>query len=52
MREYNVFDGTYPFENLIGQVSVPVQEEPDAEAALALDAAVHLFGGHPVVAPQ
>lgn len=51
MRKFNVFDGTYPFEQLLGTVEVPMQEEPEAEAALALHAAVQQFGGHPVVAP-
>ena len=48
-RTFMVYDGTYPFKNVIGTVEVSQQETPEEEASLALLAAVKQYGGHPVV---
>ena len=49
MTEYLVSDGVYPFDNIIGLVSVPMNEDAEAEAAYALSEAIRVYGGHPTV---
>jgi len=46
---YHVAAGEYPFDNIIGLVDVPMQEDREAEAASALREAIRIYGGHPVV---
>lgn len=50
-KTYLVYDGTYPFKNVIGDVVVGHQDIPEEEAALALAEAIYQYGGHPVVEP-
>lgn len=51
MKNYLVYDGTYPFKDIIGTVTVPPHDDKEVEASMALNAAIQEFGGHPVVEP-
>lgn len=44
MSEYVVSDGVYPFDNIIGLVTVPRQLVPEEEAASALREAIRVYG--------
>jgi hypothetical protein len=50
-KTFMVYEGTYPFRDVIGTVEVQPQETPEQEASLALLEAVRTHGGHPVVEP-
>ncbi len=51
MKTFIVYDGTYPFKEEIGTVTVFPCDTPEEEANDALEKAIQIFGGHPVVAP-
>lgn len=46
---YHVYEGTYPFDILVGMVDVDRQEDGEAAAASALREALRVYGEHVVV---